>query len=504
MRGTVLAGIGAGLVSWFVPPGLVDEVIAEARAAADAEVVAAGGTLRVRRLRALPPRLGVYFVLGLCLSSQLPYRDVLRGMAGGLSGALAEAGWAVPAATALTRLRSRLGSRPFELLFWRVTGTLLPGTAPWSHVRGLLAVAWDGTTVKVPDSPQNAAWFGRQQDGYPKARLVALVACGTRGLLGAALGPMTTGEGKLAGQLTAQLGKGMLLLADRGFYSWQLWTACAASGAHLLWRLQAGLHLPVVTALPDGSFLSFIDDPREKANRYRKNWKRRKRGAPPDAGPLPGRVTVRVITFTVTADAGDGTARTELYRMITTLTDWRAYPAAELAAAYARRWAVETAFRELKTSLRGNGRILRSRTPDLARQEIWAYLAVYQAIRAVIACAGAGAGLDPARISFTTVLNAVRGTIATPASHQAALAQACGTALAALVPDRAGRVCLRAVREPRSLFPGRGNATNGTNGTQAPISQRVSYTVTITPPAPATRAAPDQQKQPGNQANQPP
>jgi len=502
MRGKVLAGIGAGLVSWFVPPGLVDEVLAEARAAAGAQVVAAGGTVRGQRLRALPPRLGVYFVLGLCLFSQLPYRDVLRGMAGGLTAALAAAGWAVPAATALTRLRRRLGARPLELLFWRVTGTLLPGTAPWSHVHGLLAVAWDGTTVKVADSPQNAAWFGRQQDGYPKARLVALVACGTRALLGAASGPMTTGEGKLAAQLTGQLRGGMLLLADRGFYSWQLWTACAASGAHLLWRLQGGLHLPVVTALPDGSFLSVIDDPRQKGNRYRKNWKRRRRGQPPDTSPLPGRITVRVITFTVTAEAADGTARTELYRMITTLLDWRACPAGTLAAAYARRWAVETAFRELKTCLRGSGRILRSRTPELARQEIWAYLTVYQAIRAVIACAAAGAGLDPARLSFTTVLNAVRGSIATArTSQETALAQACGTALAELLPERAARVCMRAVREPRSLFPGRKNAANGA---RTPLPQHVSYTVTTIAPAATTTTIADQQKQPGNQARQPP
>jgi hypothetical protein len=489
-------------VSWFVPPGLVSEVTAQARAAADAEVVAAGGKLRRQRSRALPPQLGVYFVLGLCLSSQLPYRDVLRGMAGGVAGVLAATGWAVPATTALTRLRSRLGARPFELLFWRVTGTLLPGAAPWSHVRGLLAVAWDGTTVKVQDSPQNAAWFGRQQDGYPKARLVALVACGTRALLGAAVGPVTTGEGKLAGQLTGRLQAGMLLLADRGFYSWQLWTACAATGADLLWRLQGGLLLPVVKALPDGSFLSVIQDPREKGNRYRKNRKRRERGQPPDDGPLPGTVTVRVITFTVTADLDDGTRRTEPYRMITTLVNWRAYPAAELATAYARRWAVETAFRELKTCLRGKGRILRSRTPELARQEIWAYLTVYQAIRAVIAAAAAGAGLDPARVSFTTVLNAVRATVTTArASQEAALAQACGTALAALVPERPGRVAIRAVREPRSLYPARKNRGNRK---ETPLSQHARYTVTIAPPRPTTATAPEQRKQPGHQANPPP
>jgi hypothetical protein len=312
---------------------------------------------------------------------------------------------------------------------------------------------------------------------------------------------VTTGEGKLAGQLTGRLRAGMLLLADRGFYSWDLWTACAGAGAHLLWRVQGTVRLPVARALPDGSFLSFIDDPREKGNRYRKNGKRRRAGKPPDDSPLPGRVTVRVIAFTVTAELEDGTSRTEAYRMITTLLDHRACPAAELAAAYARRWAVETAFRELKATLRGAGRVLRSRTPDLARQEIWAYLIVYQAVRAVIAAAAAGAGLDPARVSFTAALNAVRAAIAARASQEAALAQACGTALAELVPERPGRVCVRAVRETPSRFPRRNNAKNGTT---TPISQHASYTVTLTPPGQATRTTSQQQKQPRNQANPPP
>src|SRR3977135_2629850 len=137
MRGEVLAGVGAGLVSGVVPPGLVGGV--EAGAGEAGRAVAAGGRLRRPRLRARPPRLGVYFVLGLCLFSQLPYRDVLQGMAGGLTGALAAGGWAVPAATALTRLRRRLGARPFELLFWRVTGVLLPGAGPLAHGCGALA-----------------------------------------------------------------------------------------------------------------------------------------------------------------------------------------------------------------------------------------------------------------------------------------------------------------------------------------------------------------------------
>ena len=103
-----------GAVSWLVPPGLADEVTAQAREEEDAAAAAAGEKVPRPRLRALPARLGVYFVLGLCLYSQLPYGQVIRELAGGLRGALAAAGWADPSSAALTALRRRLGERPFE------------------------------------------------------------------------------------------------------------------------------------------------------------------------------------------------------------------------------------------------------------------------------------------------------------------------------------------------------------------------------------------------------
>src|ERR1035438_7543181 len=190
--------------------------------------------------------LAVHFTLALCLLACLPYQDALRSLAG--DGA---AGLAVPASTALTAARRRLGDRPLELLFWRVAGVLLPSRDPWATVRGLLVVAWDGTTLKAPASPENIAAFGRPRGGgrkpgggkappveghYPHVRVVALIACGTRALLGAAIGPLADGEQKLAAALTGCLGPGMLLLADRGFWSCALWRACSAAGADLLWR----------------------------------------------------------------------------------------------------------------------------------------------------------------------------------------------------------------------------------------------------------------------------
>lgn len=495
-RGKVLAGVRIGVPARWITPGLVDEVLAQAG------VAGPGG----RRFRALPARLGVYFVLGLCLFSGLPYRQVLRQLAAPLAGALRAAGWQVPASTALTGLRRRLGDKPFELLFWRLCGALSPGQAPWSHICGLLAVAWDGTTVTAPASAANIAAFGRlggsKGGHYPRVRLVTLIACGTRALLGAAIGPARgrgTGEQALARGLLGSLHAGMLLLADRNFYSFGLWTAAAGTGAGLLWRVKASLHLPIVADLPDGSWLTRIPDPAAARARLHKNGRRRRRGStlPPDTGPLPA-ITVRVIEFWLTITADDGTIRAERYRLITTLADWRAYPAAQLAAGYAWRWAAETGYAEIKTYLRGPGRILRGRTPDLARQELWACLALYQAIRAVICLAAASAGLDPGQISFTATLHAIRDTlplaITAPA---AALAETEASILTELVPQRHGRVYPRAVTRPCSPYTSRRTSKD-------PISQHAAHTITTRHPAQTPPTTADQPKHHQNPENRPP
>jgi hypothetical protein len=230
-----------------------------------------------------------------------------------------------------------------------------------------------------------------------------------------------------------------------------------------------------------------------------RNGQRRRRGSTlgPDTGPLPG-ITVRVIEFWLTVATEDGGTRTERYRLITTLLDWRAAPAPALAAGYAWRWAAETGFAELKTSLHGPGRILRGRTPDLARQELRAFLAVCQAIRAVIALAGAGTGLDPGRISFTAALHAIRRTLPRArTSPDAALAETEAAILTELVPRRQGRVCVRAVTRPSSPFPSRRNA-------KGPIAQHTERTITICRTAPALPNSTDQHRRTQDKENAPP
>jgi hypothetical protein len=255
----------------------------------------------------------------------------------------------------------------------------------------------------------------------------------------------------------------------------------------------------VVRELPDGSWLPVIPDPAAVRRRTVRNGRRRRRGSklPPGTGPLPG-ITVRVIEFWLTTATGDGAVRTGRYRLITTLADHRACPAAALAAGYAWRWAIQTGYAEFKTYLRGAGRILRGRTPGPARQELWACLVLYQAIRAVICLAAAGAGLDPDRISFTAALHAVRRTPALArTSPGAALAETQASILTELIPERHGRLCVRAVTQPSSPCPSRHNR-------KGPIAQHADCSVTIRHPDQAPRTCTDQAKHAPKPPNRPP
>lgn len=491
--GTTLQGAWLGVLTYVIPPGLAEEAIGD-------------GLAWEMRLRKLPARVALYFTLGLCLFTGTSYAGVFGQVTAGL-------GLLSPASTALTAARRRLGEKPLESLFRRLCGSLSPGREPWSHVGGLLAAAWDGTGIELADTPQNAAAFGRPSPAAreggaaaaPQARLVALITCGTRSLLDAAFGPCRgegTSERRLAARMLGSLRPGMLLLADRGFYSWGLWNAAAATGAHLLWRAPAVLTLLPARELPDGSFLARIEDPAAVRRRTARNGNRRRRGSalPPDTAPVAS-ITVRVISYLLTVTADDGSTRTEPYRLITTLPDHRAHPAAMLAAAYARRWSIETGYRECKTYLRGAGRALRGRTPDLARQEIWALLAVYQAIRALIARAAARGRLDPGRISFTAALEAARSTMRAPRGQLTAVLDGTDRQILAenaLVRPREGRVWPRTVkRKPATPYQTRRNRPG-------PVSRNAAYTATIIPLLQPAATTTDQRRQPAASTTTPP
>ena len=433
---------GLGVLTCEISPGLVDEVVDLAGC-------------REKRSRLLPARAVVFFVLGMCLlsgedSTGPPgYRSVMRSLTHRLR---ALGGTAVPSRSALCRARQRLGSKPFEILFERVRGPLA-ARAAGALAFGLLVVAWDGTSVDAPASPANIAGLGCPGGGQPQLRLMALAECGTRAVIDAALdGAARASEQVLARRLLASLRPGMLLLADRNFPGHELWGLAAAAGADLLWRARANLVLPVLEVLPDGSWLSVMPAPPDA----RAGASRRRRGLPPrHAGHR-----IRVVEYAVTVAGADGTARTEPFRLLTTLLDWERAPAADLAALYRERWESENGYGELKTRLRGAGFILRSRSPDLACQEMWAFLVVCQALAAMKCQAARQARIDPDRVSLTAVLRIARDHARSqgpaPDDLARARAQAVADMLADLLPARRRtRQCPREKKRPRNTFPAR-------------------------------------------------
>jgi hypothetical protein len=343
---------------------------------------------RELRNRALPARLMVYLAMALWLDFGKGYVRVLRNLLSGLRWA--RGGWdgyTVPTDGAISRARDRLGPAPMQALF---EATAMP-TAPLGHEdvfwRGLRKVVTDGTVFDLPASDDNAAAFDTPSGGVlPQARLVALAECGSLALIGAAFDSSAVGERTLLERLLDKLTPDMLLLADRGFPSYELYTAAAATGAHLLWRVSDSFTLPVKQRLDDGTYLS------ELRGRRRSE-----------------RVTVRVIEYSVADD--DGVS--EVFALITTLLDPDRAPAIELARIYADRWHVEILFRLVKVDLRTPGGVFRSRSAEGVRQELWALLCLYQALRSLITRAAVIAGVDPARISFPPVLDAVKDSVKT-------------------------------------------------------------------------------------------
>ena len=236
--------------------------------------------------------------------------------------------------------------------------------------------------------------------------MVALAECGTHAFLAAEVGAYGSGEQTLAHGLYPRLRSDELLTADRNFYSWAAWDTAAATGAALLWRAPTQLALPVVAVLGDGTYLTVLINPKVRgAGRRRQILTAAEAGLEihPDEAHL-----VRVVEYDVPDRAGNGTG--ELIVLLSTITGPADAHADELAGAYHERWEEETANDQLKTHLRGPDKILRSRLPDLAHQEIWAWLTVHYALSVLAARAAEAADLDPDRISYSRVLRIARRT----------------------------------------------------------------------------------------------
>jgi hypothetical protein len=420
---TVAGGVFApghlGELTQIVPFEMVDQALA------------ATGTTQAR-IRVLPSRVVVYLLLAGCLFAELGYRQVWHKLTAGL-GTLPVAR---PGDNALWQARARLGPAPLRWLFDLLRGPATALTAGPVRWGGLLVCAIDGTTMTIPDSPRNLAVYSKQAgshggSGYPLLRLVALVACGTRTVVDAVFGPVSCGEQDCTRRLRRSMHAGMIVLLDRNFDVAALIGELAATKADLLVRIKSNRKPPVLCRYGDGSFLSRI-----------------------------GTVQVRVIECEITIATSAG-RHTGVYRLATTLLDWRQYPASELVTLYHQRWEIETAFLELKSSILG-GRVLRARTPAGIAQEVYALLTCYQILRTAVADAvQAAGGTDPDRGSFTVALNAARDLLTQAANVIAGtvidlIGDIGRRVLDNLLPDRRLRVSPRVVKRAISKYQARG------------------------------------------------
>jgi hypothetical protein len=391
--------VSVGVLVTSVPRDVVDVAVA----AHGAGVKRSGGTL--------PPHVVAYLTMGLCLFPDDDYEEVAVKVTGSLSRfGCWDVSWSAPSSSGITQARKRLGRAVMAEVFEGVAQPVATADTRGAWLRGWRLLAIDGFDVDLPDSEANVAEFGYAGSGasrsaFPKARVVALAECGTHAFLAAQVGAWSQGEKTLAMGLYPRLRGDELLTADRNFYSFQAWSAAVPTGAALLWRAPTGLRLPVVAVLGDGTYTSVLINPKIRGSRRERILAAARAGDQLDRDQAH---LVRVVEYDVPDRAGNGTG--ELIALITTITDPGQARADELAAAYHDRWEEETANDQLKTHLRGPGRLLRSKLPDLAYQEIWAWLAVHYALAALIARAAEAADIDPDRISFTRTLRLVRRT----------------------------------------------------------------------------------------------
>ena len=375
--------ISLGVIAKFFPVEKIHDVLEQTNRASVRE-------------RDLPAHVVVYYVIALALYMRSSYREVLRCLLEGVQWLLdPSAKVKVAGKSGISQARSRLGVEPVKKLYDTVVTPIAEKRTKGAWFRQWRLVSLDGSTLDVADTVENDEAFGRPgasrgSSAFPKIRFVALLENGTHVLWAAHMDQYATDELTLAEKVIPALRKGMLCMADRFFPSYKLWRMAAKTGADLLWRTRQNARLDVENRLPDGSYLSRI---------YASTSDRRN-----------GRngLVVRVIDYRLKDVEGSES----LYRLITTVLDPEQAPAKELAALYHERWEIETTLDELKTHLRGAQIVLRSKTPDLVRQEFFGLLMAHFAIRGLMHEAALKADEDPDRLSFVHSVHVVQRRMA--------------------------------------------------------------------------------------------
>ena len=349
------------------------------------------------RHRDLPTHVTLYYVIAMALYMQASYREVLRCLTEGLQWLLGPGvTLKIAGKSGISQARTRLGWQPVKQLHDQIVKPIATEATKGAWYKKWHLVSLDGSTLDVADEEGNEKAFGRPSasrgsSAFPQLRFVSLVENGTHVLFGTKMGGIFTGEITLTKDVLPSLCPGMLCLADRNFYGFELWNQAKSTGADLLWRGRKNLRLPCEKRLPDGSYLS-------RVYASEKDLRRKQNG-----------VVVRVVEYRL-----EGIPDAEpIYRLLTTILDHEMAPAQELAALYHERWEIETSIGELKTHLRGSRIVLRSKTPDLVKQEFYGLMMAHFAIRGLMHEAALKADEDPDRLSFLHAVRVVRRKMTT-------------------------------------------------------------------------------------------
>lgn len=354
---------------------------------------AAGG--RARRERKLTMSVMVYLVIAMNLYTQVSLGHVLGKLAQGLRYLWPDPEYRLPTESALTYRRYQLGARPVATLFHRVCQPMATAATRGAFLFGLRLMALDGSTEDVPDTPANAAAFGRPAGGrgpaaFPQVQAVYLAECGTHAIVDAGFWPGAVSEEVGARRLLRSVGPGMLVLFDRGLYAYDLVAGLRGREAQVVGRMPAHVRPTRVRTLPDGTYLAWI---------YPAERKRRR----------TERLLVRIIEYTFTDPALPGYG--ERYRLVTTLLSHAAYPALEVTCGYHERWEVELTIDEVGTHQRLAGRTLRSLKPVGVIQELYGLLIAHYCIRRLMHEAALEADVDPDRLSFVHALRVLQDAL---------------------------------------------------------------------------------------------
>lgn len=353
------------------------------------EALLATGTATLRHRR-LPAEQVVWLVIGMALMRNRPIRDVVDH----LDLALPASDGKRVAASAVVQARARVGAAPLEWLFVRTADEWGHASAARHRWRGLALYGVDGTTLRVPDSDENRAFFGGQpagdgrgDAGYPQLRLVTVMALRSHTLAAASFGPYCSDERTYAANLWPSVPNDSLTLVDRNYVAATILMPLERDGhnRHWLTRATSRTKWQVVREFGEGDALVELD-----VSSYARGQDE----------TLPKTWLVRAVEY-----QHKGHERKVL---LTSLTDAERYPAKELIALYHERWEIELSFDEVKTELLEREETIRSKSPESVAQEVWGILLAYNLIRLEMARIADEAGVEPTRISFVTALRFIR------------------------------------------------------------------------------------------------